>query len=117
MLEIETGVIKGTYKLSTPVGHIYFNRLFHNSFITLSAVGEVSRVNLFGYEKEWVCLGFKFVEIENNEVYEEKEDDFEVVSKKKKMGVTVKDLDDSSLSLFTPEEMLEKKVKRIGFKM
>lgn len=70
LLELETGVIKGTFKLSSPVSHIYFNRLFNNSFITLSPTGEVSRVNMFGYDKEWVCLGFRFVEIENNEVYE-----------------------------------------------
>lgn len=114
MLELATGVIKGTFKLSKPVSHIYFNRLFNNSFITLSPTGEVTRVNIFGYDKEWVCLGIKFVEIECNEVYEEKEDDYELPVETKKV-VSVEEMDDASLSIFSPEEMLQNRVKRISF--
>jgi hypothetical protein len=32
---------------------------------------------MYGYDKEWVTLGFRFVSIETNEIYFEKENEFE----------------------------------------
>jgi hypothetical protein len=51
LLDLNSGVIKGTYKMNSPVSTIYFNRLFDNSFIALTPNGEVLRINIFGYDK------------------------------------------------------------------
>jgi hypothetical protein len=56
---------------------IYFNPLFNNCIINRSSTGQLLLTNLYGYDKEWVTLGFRFVSLDRNELYFEKEDDFE----------------------------------------
>ena len=89
MLEVNSVTNRTRIKLNESVSRIFFNKLFDNSFVAISPKGEVFRVNFFGYDKEWVCLGFKFVQVESNEIYEEKEDDFEVKAAIKRKDLTV----------------------------
>lgn len=52
---------------------IHFNPLFNNCLLLLNASGEITLQNLYGYDKEWVTLGFRFVSLDTNEIYFEKE--------------------------------------------
>lgn len=84
--------------------------------------------NLYGYDNEWVTLGFRFVSLDHNELYFEKEDDFETEAPSisyanvgKRSLITPEDLDDYTYSLLGESELQHgersTRIRRIRFEI